>query len=111
MVRHNPDRGKHAAKKVESSVLTPLEEYSQWRRSTMKRNVVLAGDALELAKSELNKDKNDNADSALSLIQTAGVTFEFDEVELPLIEAADNLKLASVPRQRLKYCQAFRYKE
>lgn len=87
---------KHAAKKRAKPVLIPMEEFSVWRHSSMKLNIVMAAGALALAKTELEKDKNDNADSALALLQSAGVTFEFDEIELPLIEAADNLKLAEL---------------
>jgi len=83
---------KHAA----SHGLEPIEDFSQLNRSTMKLDVGLAGDALALAKAELGKGKNDNADAALTLLQTTGITFEFDEVELPLTEAADNLKQAEL---------------
>ena len=99
-------QGKHAVKKAMKSAPAAVEEFSEWRRSTMRLNVVLAGDALELAKAELGKDKNDNADSALLLIQSTGVTFEFDEVELPLIEAADNLKLAELEISEGKSAEA-----
>ncbi len=67
-----------------------------WRRSSMKLNVALAADALALAKEELDSDKTDAADAALAVLQSEGVIFEFDEVELPLLEAADNLKLAEL---------------
>ena len=62
----------------------------------MKLNVALAADALALAKEELDSDKTDAADAALAVLQSEGVIFEFDEVELPLLEAADNLKLAEL---------------
>ncbi len=67
-----------------------------WRHSSMKLNVALAGDALALAKSELDSDKPEAADAALAVLQSEGVIFEFDEIELPLLEAADNLKLAEL---------------
>jgi len=88
-------QGKHTTKKEAKPLLTPMEAFSVWRHSSMKLNIVMAADALALAKTELDKDKNDNADSALALLQS-GVIFEFDEIELPLIEAADNLKLAEL---------------
>lgn len=57
---------------------------------------IIAAHALDLAKTELDKDKSSNADSALAMLQSEGVTFEFDEIEMPLVEAADNLKLAEL---------------
>ena len=83
-----------------------LEDYSAWRQSTMKLNVVMAADALALAKKELDKGHFDNADMALSLLQSEGVVFEFYEVELPLTEAADDLKLAQLEVSEGKVEQA-----
>jgi len=73
-----------------------IEDYSVWRQSTMKLNIVMADDALNLAKDELGKGHFDNADMALTLLQSEGVVFEFDALELPLTEAADDLKLAQL---------------
>ncbi len=87
---------KHAAKMGRKKFSPVAEEFSMWRRSSMKLNVTLAADALALAKTELDKDKADAADAALGVLQSEGVIFEFDEVELPLLEAADNLKLAEL---------------
>ncbi len=87
---------KPAAKEGRKSTLAPLEDFSMWRRSSMRLNIALAAHALDLAKTELEKDKSSNADSALAILQAEGVTFEFDEIELPLIEAANNLKLAEL---------------
>lgn len=83
-----------------------IEDYSIWRQSTMKLNIVMAADALALAKEELEKGNFDNADIALAMLQSEGVVFEFDEVELPLTEAADDLKLAQMEVSEGKIDQA-----
>ena len=87
---------KHTGKKNKRRGSPAVEVFSMWRRSSMKLNIGLAADALALAKTELEKDKADAADAALAVLQSEGVIFEFDEVELPLLEAADNLKLAEL---------------
>ena len=87
---------KHTGKKAKKTSPPMAEAFSMWRRSSMKLNVALAADALALAKEELDSDKTDAADAALAVLQSEGVIFEFDEVELPLLEAADNLKLAEL---------------
>jgi len=89
-------QGKHAARTGKEEAYPMADELSMWRRSSMKLNVTLAADALELAKSNLKKSKLEAADAALAVMQSEGVIFEFDEVELPLLEAADNLKLAEL---------------
>lgn len=90
-------KSKHAkANDKKSSGVPPIMDYSVWRKSTMKLDVVVAADALFLAKDELEKNHFDNASIALAILQTEGVIFEFDEIELPLTEAADNLKLAQL---------------
>lgn len=83
-----------------------IEDYSVWRQATMKLNIVMAADALALAKNELEKGHFDNADLTLALLQAEGVVFEFDEVELPLTEAADDLKLAQLEVSEGKIDQA-----
>ncbi len=91
-----PGERKRATKKGAKPTLTPLEDFSIWRHSSMKLNIALAAHALDLAKAELERNKSRNADSALAMLQSEGVTFEFDEIEMPLVEAADNLKLAEL---------------
>lgn len=73
-----------------------FEDYSVWRQTTMKLDIVRAANTLSLAKKELEEEHFDNADQALALLQIEGVVFEFDEIELPLTEAADDLKLAQL---------------
>ena len=86
--------------------MAPVVDYSVWRKSAMKLNIVVAEDALSLAKQELEKGNVDNADIALALLQTDGVVFEFVEIELPLVEAADNLKLAQLEVSEESFSQA-----
>ncbi len=83
-----------------------MVDYSIWSQSIMKLDVVVAGDALSLAKEELKKGLFDNADAALALLQTEGVVFEYSAVELPLTEAADDLKLAQLEISEGKTDQA-----
>ncbi|NOY70796.1 MAG: hypothetical protein GXP14_00215 [Gammaproteobacteria bacterium] len=91
-----PGDGKITAKEGEKKTIAPLENFTMWRHSSMRLNITLAADALNLAKIELNKGKNHYADSALALLQSNGVVFELHEMEMPLVEAADNLKLAEL---------------
>jgi YfdX protein len=64
--------------------------------STVKLDVLFAKGMLALAKKEITDGKTDDADNALWAIQADGVSFEFDEIALPLERAADNLNLAEV---------------
>ena len=82
------------------------EDFAVWRQSTMKLDIVLAGNTLALAKDELNKGNQDNADVALAVLQTEAVVFEFIEAELPLTEAADELKLAQLEVKQGNVVQA-----
>ncbi len=91
-----PGDGKAAAKEGAKQIIAPLEDFTMWRHSSMKLNIALAAHALDLAKTELDKGKNSNADLALALLQSNGVMFELHEMEMPLVEAADNLKLAEL---------------
>lgn len=91
-----PEGDKTATKADTKQTIASLEEFTMWRRSTMRLNIALAAHALDLAKKELDRNKSSNADSALAMLQSEGVTFEFDEIEMPLVEAADNLKLAEL---------------
>jgi len=96
-------KGRHGHKSANSRF---IEDYTVWRQAAMKLNVVMADNALHLAKDELEKGNLDNADLALALLQAEGVVFEFDEVELPLTEAADDLKLAQLEVSEGKIDQA-----
>jgi hypothetical protein len=67
--------------------------------STAKLDIVLARHMLTRAKEDLAEDKAAEADQALLALQSRGVLFEVEEIDLPLEEAADNLKLAELEMQ------------
>ncbi len=104
VVQAKAKRLKHRGHK--SGHASAIEDYSIWSQSTMKLDIVMAGDALALAREELDKGHFDNADVALALLQTEGVVFEYFAVELPLSEAADDLKLAQLEISEGKTDQA-----
>lgn len=87
------DAGKN--KKV-SSENVPLVDFSMYQHTSMKLDVVLTRRMLEAAKVDLNDGKNDYADDDLLVVQTDGISVSTCSVELPLVEAADNLVLAQI---------------
>ena len=62
--------------------------------STAKLDVELARQMLTHAKRDLEGNKIEPADEALLTLQSRGVLFAFEEIDLPLAQVADNLKLA-----------------
>ena len=62
----------------------------------VKLDVDLARRMLVLAAKELGEDKIKQADSALHSLQAGGVLLELEEIDLPLKQTADNLKLAEI---------------
>jgi hypothetical protein len=66
--------------------------------TAMKLDVRLARTALETAKKDLHDGKAGEADEALRAVQT-NVILEFETAKLPLVRAADNLKLAQYELQ------------
>ncbi len=77
--------------------------------TSVKLDFNLTKQVLSIAKTELAKEDHENhlkADAALRTLQSAGVIFEFDEIDLPLKQAADNLKLAEVEMQAGNYDEA-----
>jgi hypothetical protein len=87
-----PDQAKSATPKD-----TPTQvavSYADLVYSSARLDIELARRALNHAKRSLEADKLEQADKALLALQSQGVLFEYDEVELPLAEVADNLKLA-----------------
>lgn len=90
--------GDDAAKSAEAKPAKPegLDDYSAVRHTFLTLDRVVAQRALSQAKAALGKDETEAADSALLALQTRGVTFQVTEVELPLVEAADDLTLAQV---------------
>ncbi|MEI8020820.1 MAG: YfdX family protein [Schlesneria sp.] len=62
----------------------------------VKLDVDLARRMLALASKHLGEDKSKHADSALHSLQASGVLLELEEIDLPLKQTADNLKLAEI---------------
>ena len=64
--------------------------------TSARLDVELTRKMLTAARKELSENKLDLADRALHTLQAGGVLFEFDEIDLPLKQAADNLRLAEI---------------
>jgi hypothetical protein len=64
--------------------------------STAKLDIELTRRALSQAKRSLEADNFEQADKALLTLQSQGVLFEFAEIDLPLTQVAENLKLAEI---------------
>ena len=62
--------------------------------STARLDLEMARALLNRAKQELGADKHEAADETLLALESDGVLFEYEEMDLPLEEVADNLKLA-----------------
>ncbi|MDR4499220.1 MAG: hypothetical protein MRK02_15080 [Candidatus Scalindua sp.] len=92
--------------KDEPVTVTPTEEFSMWNHTSMKLDVILAKRMLEEAENALKNSKSDDAITDLETIQTQGVTFRFETAELPLVEGANNLKIAQLEVQEGKYPEA-----
>lgn len=102
------DANNDAAKGVEEHSQQPPQAVSLAANdyTIVKLNVGYAKEMLNLAKTEMAKESHKEhlkADTALLAIQTAGVTLEFDEIDLPLERAADNLKLAETEMKEGRY--------
>lgn len=74
--------------------------------STATLDIVLTRHLLALARQNLAEGKVTEADEALLAIQSEAVLFEFEEIDLPLEEAADNLKLAEIEMREGRYAEA-----
>lgn len=64
--------------------------------TAFKLNIPFAQRLLLVAKKDLQSKEPAQADAALRMIQSQGVLFEYEEVDLPLAQAADNLRLAEI---------------
>ena len=62
----------------------------------VKLDIDLARRMLAVASKELGEDKIKQADSALHSLQAGGVLLELEEIDLPLKQTADNLRLAEI---------------
>ncbi|MEC4675529.1 MAG: hypothetical protein VST72_01215 [Nitrospirota bacterium] len=83
-----------------SATDAPVVTFAGIDYTTMNLNTYVAANMLRRAKKNINDDKTGDAISDLRTIQVDGVVFEFDEVDLPLERAADNLKLAEQELKR-----------
>jgi len=94
------NEGKQKSGKKSKSGNVPLEvREADLDYTTVKLDFNLTRQALDVAKSELAKkdhSEHEKADAALQTLQTSGVIFEYVEVDLPLEQADDNLRLAEI---------------
>ena len=88
--------GKSKKEKKAAVSDAPVVAYAGIEYTAMKLDTSLAKRLFERAKKNINNDKVGDSISDLRTIQVNGVIFEFDEVDLPLERAADNLKLAEL---------------
>ena len=92
--KQQPNDGKNAEAKQAPEALAVSRADIIY--STAKLDVDLARHMLHRAKRDLDDGKTEPADVALLALQSEGVLFEFEEIDLPLTEVADNLKLAEI---------------
>lgn len=96
------DAGKSGSDKAATE--TPLVvSHADIDYSALRLNVRLADSVLHQAKKNLDAGRTELADADLLVLQTTGVVFEYDEIDLPLEEAADNLKLAEAEMKAGRY--------
>ena len=81
---------------AKGSVIPVVVSHADVTYTSVRLDVELARKMLTAARKELGQNKPDQADRALHSLQAGGVVFEFDEIDLPLKQAADNLKLAEI---------------
>ncbi len=92
--KHRQNHGKEAAEKEAPGALAVT--HADIVYSTAKLDIDLARQMLNRAKRDLDDGKTEPADEALLALQSEGVLFVYAEIDLPLEEAADNLKLAEI---------------
>jgi len=76
------------------------------RHSSAKLDLVVAQQMLNRTRRSLSDGKLENADESLLALLTDGVLFELEEIDLPLEEAADNLKLAEIEMKQGRTAEA-----
>ena len=86
---------KDAAKEPKDTDISVIEAVEQ-DETQVWLNVALAKSSLLTAEKALMDDKLEAADLDLTVLQAQGVTLVFDEAELPLVAARENLMLARV---------------
>ena len=92
--KHQQKHGKEAAATQAPAALAVT--HADIIYSTAKLDIALARHMLNRAKRDLDDGKTEQADESLLAFQSEGVLFEYVEIDLPLEEAADNLKLAEI---------------
>jgi len=102
--KHRPNHGKAAEANAVPEALAVT--HADIAYSTVKLDIEFAKHMLHRAKRELDGGKTEPADEALLAVQSEGVLFEFVEIDLPLEEAADNLKLAEIEMKAGRQDQA-----
>ena len=80
--------------------------HADMRHTSARLDIVLTKQLLNRAKKNLLEGKNHVADEALLAIQSRCVILEFEEIDLPLEEAADNLKLAEIEIKEGRHAEA-----
>ncbi len=94
--KKNDDSKNFAIEERESELTTPSENIAISEHTSMKLDIIIAQRMLEAAKKDLKAGKVEDADDDLFTLQDDAITFVSYMVELPLVEAADNLKLAQL---------------
>lgn len=89
---HKQSQGRESAAKESPGAVAV--SHADIAYSTVKLDLELARHALHRAKRDLEGGKSEAADEALLALQSQGVLFAYEEIDLPLEEVADNLKLA-----------------
>lgn len=90
------DSQKHPGTKELSPPAGVAVSHVDVNHTSAKLDLLLANSMLGRAKKSLQEGKADAADQTLLVIQSRAVLFEYEEIDLPLEEAADNLKLAEM---------------
>jgi len=102
--KHRQNHGKEAAVKEAPAALAV--SHVDLVYSTAKLDIDLARHMLNRAKRDLDEGKTEPADEALLALQSEGVLFLYAEIDLPLEEAADNLKLAEIEMKEGRQAEA-----
>lgn len=87
----------------------PIVSLADIEHTTIKLDVRFASRMLAIAKQDLAAEDHQqrlNADAALLTLQAGAVMFEYEEIDLPLEQAADNLKLAEAEMKAGRHREA-----
>jgi len=89
--------------------VVPIVSADDLDYTTIRFDFLLAKKMLKIANADLKSGQHSEhlkADTALRTLQAGGVLFEYDEVNQPLKQVADNLKLAEDELQRGRHVEA-----